>query len=112
MPYPGVSHLLVAYAAWPSDRKARDQYVATNLGLQVAHLERRLVLTATSGTPLDNVMPNNLSGRSAMELFGGWEAVAETAVSALGDRLDKVQEKWPRVADVFHVIVDRSREAG
>jgi len=108
MPFPEASHLLIAYAAWPNDQKARDQYMATNVGLAVAHLERRLALRATviSG----GAQPINLSARSALELFGGWEAVAETALSSVLDRLDKVQGQWPRVADIFHVLVDIAHE--
>jgi hypothetical protein len=108
MAFPQVSHLLVAYAAWPNDRKARDQYMATNVGLTVAHLERRLALRATmiSG----GAQSMNLSGRSALELFGGWEAVAETALSALGDQLEKIQSKWLLVADIFHAIIDIAHE--
>jgi hypothetical protein len=104
------SHLLIAYSAWPNDQKLRDRYMAANLGLEVAHLERRLILTATSGTVSANVMPERLSGRSALELFGGWEAVAEAASSSVLDTLEKIQREWPRVADIFHTIIDIAHE--
>jgi hypothetical protein len=108
VPFPDASHLLVAYAAWPNDRELRDHFMATNIGLAVAHLERRLVLTASTATPLTE--GENLSGRTPLELFGGWEAVAETALSAVGDRLNKVQDQWPKAADIFHMIVDIANE--
>jgi hypothetical protein len=108
MPFSQVSHRLVAYTAWPNDRKARDQYLATNEGLAVAHLERRLALPATVISA--GAQPMNLSGRSALEDFGGWETVAETALSAVGDRLEKVQGQWPQAADIFHTIVDIANE--
>jgi hypothetical protein len=106
MPFQQASHLLVAYAAWPNSQKPRDQYMATNIGLAVAHLERRLALTAISA----DTQPMNLSGRSGLELFGGWEAVAEAALSSVLDQVDKVQDQWPRVADIFHAIIDIAHE--
>jgi hypothetical protein len=110
MPFPEASHLLVAHAAWPNDQKTRDQYMATNVGLAVAHLERRLVLTDSVGAAPTNVRPEKLSGRSGLELFGGWGAVAQAALSSVLDRLDNVQGRWPQVADIFHAIIDIAHE--
>ncbi len=108
MAFPQASHLLVAYTAWPNDQKPRDQYMATNIGLSVAHLERRLAFPVTAISPEKQAM--NLSGRSPLEVFGGWEIVAEAALSSVLDQVDKAQRQWPQVADIFHVITDIAHE--
>ena len=99
MAFPQASHLLVAYTAWPNDQKSRDQYMATNIGLSVAYLERRLAFPVTAISPEKQAM--NLSGRSPLEVFGGWEIVAEAALSSVLDQVDKAQGQWPQVADIF-----------
>jgi hypothetical protein len=48
MPFRQASNLIIAYLAWPNEEKPRDQYMAASIGLEVAHLERRLVLRSTA----------------------------------------------------------------
>src|ERR1700693_473835 len=104
MLFPDVSNLLLAYAAWPSDSEARDRYMATNLALFVAQEERTLA------TGSSNAQPMGSPYRTGFELFGGLQTGADASLSALLDQLEKIQGQWPRVADVFQMIVDIAHE--
>jgi hypothetical protein len=81
--------------------------MATNIGLAAVHLERRLAFPSAI-SPEKQAM--NLSRRSLLELFGGWETVAEAALSSVLDQVDKAQGQWPPVADILHVIIDIAYE--
>ncbi len=110
MPFPRAAQLLVAYAAWPNNRKRRDQYMATNLAILVSNQSMQLKVKFDDEQSPDESLSNDLRDRVGFDLFGGLQSVAEIALSSLQDDLEKIQNKWPRVADIFQTIVDIAYE--
>jgi hypothetical protein len=106
MPFPRAAQILVAYAAWPNNRKRRDQYMATNLAFFISDQNLQGQVKFNDVQSQDN----DLRDRVGFDLFGGLESVAEVALSSLQDDLEKIQNKWPRVADIFQTTVDIAYE--
>ena len=89
MPFPETSQLLVAYMAWPNDEQERNRWMATAIAFFVA-----------------GQVPAPSPGRDVFELFGGLRAVADSSFSPMMEKLVRIQDRWPRVADVMQMVVD------
>jgi hypothetical protein len=112
MPFPRASNLMTAYMAWPNDRKNRDRWMATNMALFLAErslspgkgsLESRAATSETPSKP-------QTSDQAAFELFGGLRVVADASLSHMMEKLESIQKRWPRVADVLQMVVDIHHE--
>jgi hypothetical protein len=110
MPFPRAAQLLVAYAAWPNNRKRRDQYMATNLAFFLSNPNLSGGVQFDDVQSPDELLTTDLRDRVGFELFGGLQTVAEVSLSSLQDDLGKIQNNWPRVADIFQTIVDIAYE--
>lgn len=103
MPFPRASQLLVAYMAWPNDRKQRDRWMATTLAFFIAEQS----LKTAMGSMASAVEPNPQSGDEvAFELFGGLRTIADASLSHRMTKLEAIQKRWPRVADVLQLVID------
>jgi hypothetical protein len=89
MPLPEASQLLVAYMAWPNDEEERNRWVATAIAFFAA-----------------KQVPAPWPGQDVFQLFGGLRAVADSSFSPMMEKLVRIQDRWPRVADVMQMIVD------
>jgi hypothetical protein len=89
MPFPKASLLLIAYMAWPNDEEGRNRWMATAIAFFVP-----------------GQVPTPRPGQDVFELFGGLRAVADSSFSLMMEKLVRIQDRWPRVADVIQMIVD------
>jgi hypothetical protein len=89
MPFPEASQLLVAYMAWPNDEEKRNRWMATAIAF---------FLSAQLST--------RPPSQDVFQLFGGLRAVADSSLSPLMEMLVRIQDRWPRVADVMQMVVD------
>jgi hypothetical protein len=89
MPFPETSQLLVAYMAWPNDEQERNRWMATAIAFFVAEQ-----------------VPAPWSGQDMFQLFGALRAVADSSFSPMMEKLVRIQDRWPRVADVMQMVVD------
>lgn len=101
MPFPRASQLMVAYLAWPNDRKQRDRWMATTLALFIAERDR----TGSAAQP--NLQ---LGDQSAFELFGGLRTVADVSLVHMTRKLEPIQKRWLHVADILQMVVDIHHE--
>src|SRR5436309_10067954 len=106
MPFPEASQLLVAYMAWPNDRRNRDRWMATNIAFFIAEQSWK-PSEPTTTEPARRSLPPEYS---AFELFGGLRTVADASLSHMMRELNTIQPRWPRVADVLQMVVDISHE--
>ena len=88
-PFPEASHLLVAYMAWPNDEQERNRWMATTIAFFVAEQ-----------------IPAPWPGQEMFPLFGGLRTVADSSFSPIVEKLARIQDRWPRVADVMQKVVD------
>ena len=101
MPFPRASQLMVAYLAWPNDRKQRDRWMATTLALFIAEGDR----TGSAAQP--NL---RLGDQSAFELFGWLRTVADVSLAQMTRKLEPIQKRWLHVADILQMVVDMPHE--
>jgi hypothetical protein len=88
--------------AWPNDRKQRDRWMATILAFFLAERSQKPAMG-----PIAAAEPSSQSGdQVAFELFGGLRTVADASLSHMMTKLDTIQKRWPRVADVLQLVVD------
>src|SRR5262249_2130090 len=105
MPFPRASQLMIAYMAWPNDRRNRDRWMATTLAFFVA--EQSLAAGSVAAAP--NASPRS-GDEVAFELFGGLLTVADASLSHMMKKLGPIQKRWPRVADILQMVVDIHHE--
>jgi hypothetical protein len=110
MPFPEASQLLVAYMAWPNDRRNRDRWMATIMAFFIAEQSVKpfVLPSGTTTEPGPRVPPPNYY--SGFELFGGLRTVADASLSHMMRELNAIQPRWPRVADVLQTVVDIRQE--
>jgi hypothetical protein len=89
MPFPEASQLLLAYIAWPNDEEERNRWMATAMALFVA-----------------GRVPALSPGQNLFDLFGGLRTVADSSFSDIMEKLVRIQDRWPRVADILQMVVD------
>ncbi len=110
MPFPEVSQLLVAYMAWPNDRKNRDRWMATSIAFFVAERSLKPFALPIEPTTSEPGPRSQSPDYIAFELFGGLRTVADASLSHMMRKLNAIQPRWPRVADVLQTVVDISQE--
>jgi hypothetical protein len=89
MPFPEASQFLIAYMAWPNDEEERVRWMATAIAF--------FTQAQTFVTP---------PGQDVFQLLGGLRAVADSSFLRMMEKLEGIQHRWPRVADVMQMIVD------
>jgi hypothetical protein len=112
MPFPLTSQLMIAYMAWPNDRSNRDRWMATSLALCLAERSSNPVgssLESNREAPETSPEPRS-PDQIAFELFGGLRTVADASLSHMMTKLDEIQKRWPRVADILQLVVDIHHE--
>jgi hypothetical protein len=112
MPFPRASQLVVAYMAWPNDRKNRDRWMATNMALFLAERSPNPVEASLELSTKASESPSNPQSHDqiAFELFGGLRTLASASLSHMTKKLEAIQERWTRVADVLQMVVDIHHE--
>jgi len=110
MPFPEASQLLVAYMAWPNDRRNRDRWMATAIAFFVAEQSLKPFVLPNEPTTTEPGPRSPPPAYSAFELFGGLPTVADASLSHMMRKLNAIQLRWPRVADVLQTVVDISQE--
>jgi hypothetical protein len=103
------SQLMIAYMAWPNDR------VIGIVGWQ--RVWPFFLLSDPVGSSLESnreapeTSPEPRSpDQIAFELFGGLRTVADALLSHMMTKLDAIQKRWPRVADILQLVVDIHHE--
>jgi hypothetical protein len=107
IPFPRACQLMIAYMAWPNDRRNRDRWMATSLAFFVAEESRQPAVGTTTATFGSTSQSRDQVG---FELFGGLLTVAEASLSHMMKKLESIQKRWPRVADVLQTVVDIHHE--
>jgi hypothetical protein len=108
MPFPRASQLLIAYMAWPNDLKNRNRWMATNMALLLTGRSSNVVEAPTEPSTKAHKRPSKPQSRDqiAFELFGGLRTVADASLSHMMKKLEAIQQRWTRVADVLQMVVD------
>jgi len=75
--------------AWPNDEEERNRWIATTIALFIAEQ-----------------VPALSPEQDVFQLFGGLRAVAHNSLSPMIEKLVRIQDRWPRVADVMQMVVD------
>ena len=85
--FSALSTALIAYMAWPGDVALRDQWTATVEARQISFSKEQ---SAVSRTKADWLL----------------HQVQDVAMSRMLTELKREYHAWPRVADVFQLLVD------
>ncbi len=108
-PYPHISFLLTAYMAWPNDEPRRDGWMATNIGRLIQ--DSGVMGAAYNQTPSGEAASQAGTAHEhrtweAFQRFGGLAVALQPAFDQLTEEITDTSTRWPRVADIFQIIVD------
>lgn len=104
---------LIAYMAWPTDRKRRRLWMAAQIGTRVPASDvlapHRTQPSDDGGSDTSRKLEAQDPSVSYFHRFGGHMDLAEFVSDNLHQELGRVQKTWGRVADIFQFHYDMAQ---